>query len=79
MCRLFAEVGHAAAKLDRQEASRIAGELLEKYKDKIELEDAPKGLPFEKMYDVNTLQPNGEHRALYEQGRDELEELGLPL
>ncbi len=79
MCRLFAEVGHAAAKLNRQEANRIAGDLLEKYKDKIDLEDAPKGLPFEEMYDVNTLQPNEEHWALYEQGRSELAKLGVPL
>jgi methylamine--corrinoid protein Co-methyltransferase len=79
MCRLFAEVGHAAAKLNRQEANRIAGDLLEKYKDKIDLEDAPKGLPFEEMYDVNSLQPNEEHWALYEQGRSELAKLGVPL
>ncbi|MBW8012044.1 MAG: monomethylamine:corrinoid methyltransferase [Chloroflexi bacterium] len=79
MCRLFAEVGHAATKIDRKEANRIADTLHEKYKDKIELKDAPKGLPFEKMYDVNTLQPNDEHWALYEKGKSELKELGVPL
>lgn len=79
MCRLFAEVGHAASKLSRQEANRVADALHEKYKDKIELKDAPKGLPFEQMYDVKTLQPNAEHRALYEQGKAELKELGIPL
>ncbi|MFQ5610586.1 MAG: monomethylamine:corrinoid methyltransferase [Anaerolineae bacterium] len=79
MCRLFAEVGRAATKLSRQDANRIADALLDKYKDKIQLKDAPKGLPFEQMYDVNTLQPNAEHRALYEQGRSELKELGVPL
>lgn len=79
MCRLFAEVGHAAAKLSRQDAGRIVDALYEKYKDKIELKDAPVGLPFEQMYDVNTLRPNDEHRALYEQGKRELRELGVPL
>ncbi len=79
MCRLFAEVGHAAAKLSRQDANRIADALWEKYKDRIELKDAPVGLPFEQMYDVKTLRPNAEHWALYEQGRKELKELGVPL
>jgi methylamine--corrinoid protein Co-methyltransferase len=79
MCRLFAEVGHAATKIDRAEANSIADVLHEKYKDKIELKDAPKGLAFEKMYDVDTLQPNDEHWALYEKGKAELKELGIPL
>jgi hypothetical protein len=79
MCRLFAEVGHAATRLGRQDANRIADALWEKYKDKIELKDAPVGLPFEQMYDVKTLRPNAEHWALYEQGRKELKELGVPL
>lgn len=79
MCRLFAEVGHAAAKLSREEANRIADALHEKYKDKIELKDAPVGLPFEKMYDVRTLTPTAEHRTLYDQGWNELKELGVPL
>ena len=79
MCRLFAEVGRAAAKLDREEADRIVEALHEKYKDTIQLKDAPKGLSFEAMYDVNTLQPNEGHRALYMQGKTELRELGIPL
>ena len=79
MCRLFAQVGHAAATLNREEANTIAGKLVEKYKDKIDLAVAPEGLPFEEMYDVNTLVPNEEHQALYEQGRDELLKLGVPL
>jgi methylamine--corrinoid protein Co-methyltransferase len=79
MCRLFAEVGRAAARLTRQEADAIAGSLLEKYQDKIELKDAPVGLPFEKMYDLKTLQPNEEHWALYEQGKADLKQLGVPL
>jgi methylamine--corrinoid protein Co-methyltransferase len=79
MCRLFAEVGHAAAKLGRPDANRIADALHEKYKDKIELKDAPVGLPFEQMYDVKTLRPNAEHWALYEEGRKELKALGVPL
>jgi hypothetical protein len=78
MCRLFAEVGHAAVKLSRADANHIADKLLEKYQDKIELKEAPEGLPFEKMYDVKTLQPNAEHWALYEQGKSELQELGVP-
>lgn len=79
MCRLFAEVGRAAAQLSRAEANQIAGALHAKYQDKLDLKDAPVGLPFEQMYDVRTLRPNAEHWALYEQGRQELRAVGLPL
>jgi len=79
MARLLAEVAHAAAGMTREQAAPIVEKLHDKYKDKILLEEAPKGEPFEKLYDVNTLTPTPEHQALYEQIGEELIGLGVPL
>lgn len=79
MARLFAEVAHAAAGMTRAQAASIVEALYEKYKDKISLEEAPKGLPFEQLYDVNTLTPTPEHQAVYDEVKNELIRLGVPL
>lgn len=79
MARLFAEVAHAAAGMSRAQAASIVEALYEKYKDKISLEVAPKGLPFEQLYDVNTLTPTSEHQAVYDEAKNELIRLGVPL
>jgi hypothetical protein len=79
MARLFAEVAHAAAGLSREQAVPIVEQLYEKYKDKITFEEAPKGLPFEKLYDLKTLTPTPEHQAVYDRVKGELIRLGVPL
>jgi hypothetical protein len=79
MCRLFAEVAHAAAGMSRQEVAPIVATLYDKYKDKLELHTAPKGQPFEELYDLETLQPTAEHQALYDKTKEELIDLGIPL
>jgi len=79
MARLFAEVAHAAAGMTRAQAAPIVEALYEKYKDKIQLEEAPKGLPFEALYDVDTLTPKPEHQAVYDEVKNELIRLGVPL
>jgi len=79
MARLFAEVAHAAAGLSRETASGIVGKLFERYKDRIDLERAPKGQAFEEMYDVKSLRPTAEHQEVYDRVREELVALGLPL
>lgn len=79
MGRLFAEVAHAAAGMTREEAAPIVEALYEKYKDKMDLENAPKGQPFEELYDLATLEPTPEHQAVYDQVKEELIGLGVPL
>jgi hypothetical protein len=79
MARLFAEVGHAAAKLSREQAAPIVEQLYEKYKDRLTFHEAPKGQPFEALYDLDTLRPTPEHQALYAEVRAELHRLGVPL
>jgi len=79
MARLFAEVAHAAAGLTRAQAAPIVAALHEKYKDQLAFAEAPRGQPFEELYDVETLTPTPEHQALYDRVREELIRLGLPL
>jgi methylamine--corrinoid protein Co-methyltransferase len=79
MARLFAEVGRAAATMTRAEAAPIVEALFARYKDKLLLADAPKGAPFEELYDVDTLIPTAEHQALYDRLKEELLGLGIPL
>jgi hypothetical protein len=79
MGRLFAEVAHAAAGMTREAATPIVEALYGKYKENIDLEKAPKGQPFEELYDLKTLEPTAEHRAVYDQVKEELIGLGVPL
>jgi len=79
MGRLFAEVAHAAAGMSREEAAPIVEALYQKYKDTLDLERAPKGQPFEELYDLGTLAPTAEHQGLYDQVKAELIDIGIPL
>ena len=79
MARLFAEVAHAAAKLTRAQAAPIVEALYAKYKEKITFEEAPKGQPFEELYDVDSLTPTPAHQAVYDEVKAELIRLGVPL
>ena len=79
MGKLFSEVAHAAADMTREAATPIVEALYDKYKDHLDLENAPKGQPFEELYDLRTLEPTAEHQALYDQVKGELINLGVPL
>lgn len=79
MCRLFAEVGRAATRLDRKSANEIVTGIYNEYKDHLDLETAPRGKPFNELYDLATLEPVEEHRRTYEQAKIKLKRLGLPL
>jgi methylamine--corrinoid protein Co-methyltransferase len=79
MGRLFAEVAHAAARLTRGQAAEVVARLYELYKDRIELDKAPKGEAFERLYDLESLTPTPEHRRLYDGLKVQLAGLGVPL
>jgi methylamine--corrinoid protein Co-methyltransferase len=79
MARLFAEVSHGAAGMKREAAAEIVGKLYDTYKDKLDLEKAPRGRAFEDLYDLQTLRPTPEHQRLYDKLKEELTGLGVPL
>lgn len=70
---------YAAAGMKRETAAAIVAKLYETYKDKIDLEQAPKGQAFEELYDLQTLRPTPEHQAMYDRFNEELAGLGVPL
>jgi methylamine--corrinoid protein Co-methyltransferase len=75
--RLYAEVGHAVAGIKRAKANEILKELTLKYVNNIAFDKAPRGKPFEEIYDLSVLKPTQEAMDQYNEARRELEGLGI--
>ncbi|MCZ7567319.1 MAG: monomethylamine:corrinoid methyltransferase [Ardenticatenaceae bacterium] len=75
--RFGAEVAHATAGMSRKDANAIAMRLVEKFKP--DLDKRPIGKHFCEVYDVERVQPKPEWLALYEDVKQELRDMGLPL
>ena len=73
--RWMGEVCKAAVGIDRKTADRLVKYLLSKYEDK--LKDAPDGDTFEKLYDMETLEPLPHYQQLYGEVKAEFENQGL--
>ncbi len=70
------EMALAASKLNREDANKIVGKLLEKYESLIE--SAPNGDRYQDCYDLETGKPKEEYTALYTEVVDELRNMGIP-
>ncbi len=44
-----------------------------------DLENKPIGKPFEEVYDIDKVEPTPEWQGMYDEVRDELIKMGLPL
>jgi methylamine---corrinoid protein Co-methyltransferase len=75
--RFNGEVAHAAAGMSREQADRIVKMAVSKYLP--ELETKPVGLPFEQVYDLDTVQPRQAWIDVYDRVKDTLSNWGLPL
>jgi hypothetical protein len=71
------EMGMAAAKLNRGQANEMVIQLLDKYESQIEV--APTGSTYQECYDVITGKPSEAHLQLYDEVREELAGMGVPL
>ena len=71
------EVAQAAARLDRGQANELVRQLLGRYESQIG--DAPGGSTYQECYDVVTGKPGDAYLRLYEEVKEELLGLGLPL
>ena len=76
-CKWSAEVIKACAGMTRAEANEIAKVLIPKYEDR--LPNPPKGYSFTECYDVKTLKPRKEWRAIYRRVKEEAIALGIPV
>ncbi len=75
--RFMAEVAHVAEKMTRKQVDPIVRILIGKYKDS--QKDIKIGQPFNRLYDMKTLQPNLEWLNTYEEVKSELNAMGVPL
>lgn len=73
--QFMGEIGYAAAGITREKANELVKALLAKYEDR--LTEAPKGKTFQELYDLETLEPKEEYRALHAQIWEELIAMGL--
>lgn len=75
--RFMAQVAHAARGIQRSAADALGSALTARYQDC--LANAPIGLPFDQVYDLESVTPAPAWQALYEHACGEIEALGLSL
>jgi methylamine--corrinoid protein Co-methyltransferase len=77
--KIFAEVVRAIrySGMDRSQANEIVKELLSMYEST--LDEMPRGKPFEEVYNMDTVEPTPEWQEMYDEVRDELIDMGIPL
>jgi methylamine--corrinoid protein Co-methyltransferase len=71
------EVFKAAAGISRELANEIARTFIPKYED--QLAQQPDGVRFEECYNLETIEPTPEWRAMYDEVKQEAIDAGLPL
>jgi methylamine--corrinoid protein Co-methyltransferase len=75
--RFGVEMGVAAAQFERGRASELVARLLEKYESQIE--QAPTGKTYQECYDVRTGRAGQPYVELYDEVKEELAVMGIPL
>ncbi len=75
--KICAEVTHSVSGMTRAEVDEIVKQIIPLYID--ELDKKPIGKPFEEVYDIDNVEPTPEWQDMYDEVRQELVELGLPL
>ncbi len=75
--KICGEVARAARGLPRGDANELVMKLLEKYEADIPTQ--PIGQTFEEVYDLKTVRPTPEWQGIYDEVREELIGMGLPL
>jgi methylamine--corrinoid protein Co-methyltransferase len=75
--KICGEVAHAVGDMSRDQADEIVTRLVAAYGP--DLDQAPIGQPFEEVYDVETVEPTPQWAAIYDETKEFLVELGVPL
>lgn len=75
--KICAEVTHSVSGMTRAEVNEIVKQIIPLYVD--ELDKKPIGKPFEEVYDIDNVEPTPEWQGMYDEVRQELIDLGLPL
>lgn len=75
--KICGEVAYAVRGMSREQADDLVTRLYKLYEP--ELEKKPIGQPFEEVYDVDNVEPTAEWQGTYDEVRNELIKMGLPL
>jgi methylamine---corrinoid protein Co-methyltransferase len=75
--KICGEVTHAVRGMSRAEANELVKQIVPLYVD--DLDKNPIGKPFEEVYDMDNIEPTPEWQGTYDEVRNELIKLGLPL
>jgi len=71
------EMAQAASKLDRSAANEIVKKLLEKYES--DIPNAPSGSRYQDCFNIKTGKPSEDYIKLYENVKNELVNMGIPI
>lgn len=75
--KICGEVAHAVSGMSRREADELVKQIVPLYE--ADLPTNPIGKPFEEVYDVDKVEPTPEWQGMYDEVREELIRMGLPL
>jgi methylamine--corrinoid protein Co-methyltransferase len=75
--RFHAEMGHAAAGINRDDANALVKQIVRKYEKNITKDGGPWGHTLGEIYDLKTLTPRKRFLELYDKVKNELEDLGI--
>jgi methylamine--corrinoid protein Co-methyltransferase len=75
--RLCGEIAHACSGMTREQGNEIVIKLLSKYEH--ELATKPIGQPFEEVYDLENIEPIPSWQGMYDDVKNELIKMGVPL
>jgi methylamine--corrinoid protein Co-methyltransferase len=76
-CQFGVEMAKAATQVNRQQANGLVNRLMEKYESQIET--APSGSRYQDCYDVVSGKPSDDYIRLYDEVKEELARMGIPL
>jgi methylamine--corrinoid protein Co-methyltransferase len=76
-CQFGVEMAKAATQVNRQQANGLVNRLMEKYESQIET--APSGSRYQDCYDVVSGKPTDDYIRLYDEVKEELARMGIPL
>ncbi len=75
--RICAEVARTMPGVTRKQANELVGQLVSLYQP--EMQKKPIGKPFEEVYDIEKIEPTAEWQGIYDEVREELIAMGMPL
>ena len=75
--KICGEITHAVRGMSREQANELVKRIVPLYIH--ELDKKPIGKPFDEVYDIEKIEPTAEWQGMYDEVRNDLIKMGLPL